>query len=385
MKTIKLYYTDPHLREFGATVTGCSASGGGLFEITLDRTAFFPGGGGQAADSGSIGPATLLGMREEGDLIYHLADLPLAPGENYICRLDWERRFRAMQNHGGEHIVSGIVGRIYGFNNVGFHMGKDDVTIDFDGYLDFEALLGVEELANRAVVSDRKIISSFPSPEELKDLDYRSKKELEGDVRIVEIEDFDRCACCAPHLSRTGGVGIIKILDSMRYKGGVRVHLLCGFDALEDYNRRIESIGKISTLLSAKQSEIAAAVGRLHEEHGRLRGECGELRRRIYALRAGALKETAGNIVFFEEEADEGGLRYIANLCLPRCGGIVAAFSGNDEKGYKYVMASSSRDLRSAAGEINSAISGRGGGSPSMIQGSASAGAAAIEAFFAEY
>ena len=384
METIKLYFTDSHISRFDATVTGCNPAGEGRFAVTLDRTAFFPGGGGQAADSGHIGDAAVLDMREDGETIYHITGSALEVGRVYTCEIDWESRFRRMQNHSGEHIVSGIVKRLHGLNNIGFHMGSDDITIDFDGFLDMAQLRRVERLANEAVAADRKIFAFFPSAEELKSLEYRSKKELEGQVRIVEIEDFDRCACCAPHLSSTGEVGMIKVLDSVRYKGGVRVHLLCGFDALDDYNRRLDIGSRISALLSAKQSELDLAVERLHEECGKLRGEVGELRRRIYALRAASLPETDGNIVLFEE-GDENGLRYLVNLCLPKCGGIVAAFSGDDERGYKYVCASARVDLRTASREINAAISGRGGGSKTMIQGSAAASAAAIGEFFAHY
>ncbi len=381
MGTERIYYTDGHSSEFYAKVTGCTEADGGKFAVTLDRTAFFPEGGGQLADTGFIGEAAVADVREKNGEIYHFTDKELAVGDSYLCRIDWQTRFRRMQNHGGEHIVSGLVNRKYGYNNIGFHMGSDDITIDFDGILDRTQLAEIERLANEAVTANRRIIVSFPSTDELKTLEYRSKKAIEGQVRIVEIEGFDRCACCAPHLAYTGEIGIIKILDFMRYKGGVRVHILCGYDALEDYNRRYEITAKISNLLSAKQLETAEAVARLNDECGRLRGECGELRRKLLSYRASEVAETPGNICLFED-TDAEGLRMLVNLCVPKCGGVCAAFSGNDEDGYKYIIGSRTVDLRAMSKDINKALSGRGGGTPEMIQGSAAAKAEAIKEYF---
>ncbi len=380
MATEKIYETCGDLYESDACVTACRRAEGG-FEITLDRTVFFPGGGGQEADSGTVGGLEVLSMSEQGEEIIHLLPAPLEVGARVECRLDVEPRLRRMQNHGGEHIISGIVNRKYGFNNIGFHMGTEDITIDFDGVLTRDQLCEVELLANRAVTEDRPISVFFPTPEELAALDYRSKKALSGRVRIVEIENFDRCACCAPHLPRTGQVGIIKILDFIHYKGGIRVHLLCGFDALEDYHRRYMASAEISTLLSTPQHDISGAVARLQEENGQLRGEIGELRRRLLTLRADAVEPTEGNICLFED-ADANGMRHLCNLCVEKCGGLCAVFSGDDTAGYKYIIASRTRNLRDLIPAINAALSARGGGSPQMIQGSCTATREAIEGFF---
>lgn len=380
MSTEKIYEMRGDVYTLDACVTSCEKIENG-FEIILDKTIFFPGGGGQEADSGTLGGVRVLAMSERGDDVIHLLPTPLEVGQAVECRLDAPIRLRRMQNHGGEHIVSGIVNRKYGFNNVGFHMGEDDITIDFDGVLDRGQLQEVEMLANLAITEDRPIGVSFPSPDQLAALDYRSKKELSGRVRIVEIEGFDRCACCAPHLPRTGMVGIIKILDFIHYKGGIRVHLLCGLDALEDYHRRYTATAEISTLLSAPQSDIAAAVTRLHEENGQLRGEIGELRRRLLTLRADSVSATEGNICIFED-ADANGLRYLANICAEKCGGVCAVFSGDDQNGYKYIIASRTQNLRELVPVINQVLSARGGGSPQMIQGSCTATKKKIEEFF---
>ena len=380
MSTEKIYEVQGDAYLFDACVTSCTKVEDG-FEVTLDKTIFFPGGGGQQADVGDIDGISVIKLAEVGDEIVHTLTSPLEVGQTVKCRLDADLRLRRMQNHGGEHIVSGIVNRKYGFNNVGFHMGEDDITIDFDGVLDRRQLQEIEALANRAIVEDRPISVSFPAPDQLAALEYRSKKELSGRVRIVEIEGFDRCACCAPHLPRTGMVGLIKILDFIHYKGGIRVHLLCGFDALEDYHRRYTATAEISALLSAPQNQVAAAVTRLHEEIGQLRGEIGELRRKLLTLRADAVAATEGNICIFED-ADANGMRHLANICVEKCGGVCAVFTGDDQNGYKYIIASRTKNLRDLIPTINQALSARGGGSPQMIQGSCTATRERIEEFF---
>ena len=380
MSTEKIFETRGDVYETFATVTGCQATEGG-FAVTLDKTPFFPGGGGQEADVGTINGYEVKKLKEVDDDIIHVVQNELKVGDHVTCALDKEIRLRRMQNHGGEHIVSGIVNRKYGFNNVGFHMGADDITIDFDGVLDRDQLREIEHLANMAIIEDRPISVFFPSPEELDVLEYRSKKALSGRVRIVEIEGFDRCACCAPHLPRTGMVGMIKILDFLHYKGGIRVHLLCGLDALDDYHRRYAAAAEISTLLSAPQSDIATAVARLHEENGQLRGELGELRRKLLTLRADAVSATDGNICLFED-ADANGMRLLFNLCVEKCGGICAVFSGDDEHGYKFIAGSKTQNARDLIPLMRDVLSARGGGKLEMIQGSCEATREKIEEFF---
>ncbi len=377
MSTEKVYETRGEVMELASRVTACQACEGG-FAVALERTVFFPGGGGQAADGGELVCAAtgarepVKGLYEDGDEVWHCVAHELSPGTEVVCRIDADARRRRMQNHGGEHIVSGIVYRRYGFHNVGFHMGEDDMTIDFDGVLDRAALDSVEREANAAVTGNRTVRVSFPTPEVLAALDYRSKKALTGRVRIVEIDGMDRCACCAPHFEHTGCIGIIKILDFIHYKGGVRVHLLCGLDALEDYGRRYAATADISARLSVPQAEVAGAVAELAAEAGHLRGECGALRRQMLALRAGAIEATEGNICLFEP-LDGADMRYFVNLCQNKCGGVCALFSGDDGAGYRYILASHSLDMRALAPGLNRALNGRGGGSAQMIQGSVSA------------
>ena len=376
--TEKLYYLDSHLREFTAVVRSCEEQKGG-WAVTLDRTAFFPEGGGQPADTGTIGEARVLDVHEKNGRILHSVDRPLTAGESYPCALDWEQRLRRMQNHTGEHVVSGLIYREHGFDNVGFHMGADCMTMDYSGELSWEELMRIEQLANETVRADLPLHIWFPEGEELARLIYRSKLELTENVRIVEIPGVDRCACCAPHVERTGEVGVIKILDSQRHRGGQRVSVICGLDALEDYRARQESVTDISRALSAKRGEVTQAVQRVLHEQQSMKERCDALSLALIRYMADAEGEREGNIVLFSEVLGEIAQRELVNLLMPKAGGFAAVFVGSDKDGWRYVIGSLHADLRAGARTINAAISGRGGGTPQMIQGSATAPRAKIE------
>lgn len=380
--TEKLYYADSHMQEFTATVLSCEA-GKGCWLIELDRTAFFPEGGGQPSDSGYIGKARVSQVHEKAGRILHYADMPLVPGENLLCKLDWEKRFRRMQNHSGEHVFSGVCHRLYGCDNVGFHMGEDCMTIDFSKELSWQELSEAETLANRVVSANLPVKTFFPQGEELAELEYRSKLELTENVRIVEIPGADRCACCAPHVSFTGEIGLIKLLSAERHRGGVRISLVCGMDALEDCRVKQDNISAISNLLSAKRHETAKAVERLLSEQTRYKERIAAVSMELARLKAGSVPETEGNICVFDSVLDEVALRELVNLLCEKCGGMAGAFSGNDAEGYRYIIGSRKLDLRAKLKTINAGIGGKGGGSREMIQGRASFNAETIKAFFA--
>ena len=378
--TEKLYYLDSHLFEFEATVLAAREEKRG-WEIVLDRTAFFPEGGGQPADTGTIGRARVLDVHEREGEIRHLCDRELAPG-TYACAVDREKRLRRMQNHSGEHVFSGLTHQKFGAENVGFHMAADCMTIDFDKELSFEQLSEIEYEANLAVRANIPVRTFYPSPEELKVLEYRSKKELAGAVRIVEIAGIDRCACCAPHVRATGEIGAIKLLTAERHRGGVRLSLICGMDALDDYRRKQDSAAAISTLLSAKRDEIAPAVERLLESEAKLKERASILGMRCAALRAEAIAPTEGNICLFDEGLSEAAARELVNRLTEKTGGVAALFLADGAGAWRYIIGSRRVDLRSAAKAINAGVSGRGGGRPEMIQGSAAASEQEIASFF---
>lgn len=379
--TRKLYDEDSHLRRFSAVVRSCAAYGD-RWQIVLDQTAFFPEGGGQDADTGTLGPARVLDVQEVSGEIVHYTDQPLEPGDAVEGMLDWEQRFRRMQEHSGEHIISGLAHHLYGYNNVGFHLGDETVTMDYDGELSAAQLSELERLANEAVWKNVPITAEYPSQETLRTLAYRSKLDLTEHVRIVTIEGYDVCACCAPHVSRTGEIGAIKIVDSMRHRGGVRLTILCGVDALRQYQMLFEEASALSNLLSVPKEQLVPAVERMFSERDALEAALKNREEKLNALRLRAMPETGTNIVLIDAFDDPDAMRELVNIGMERASGVCAAFSGNDADGYRYIIGSRNMDLRARAKEINAALNGRGGGRPTMIQGSCTATRKEIEAFF---
>lgn len=382
--TERLYYIDSHVKSFEAKVLSCEEKNG-AFEVMLDRTAFFPEGGGQLGDVGFIGGVRVTDTRERGDAVVHFCESSLTVGDTVECELDWDVRFRRMQNHSGEHIVSGIVHTMFGYDNVGFHMGSEDITVDYNGYIEPQDLREIELQANRAVCKNLDIRTEFPPAEELETLFYRSKLELTENVRIVTVGDgLDVCACCAPHVKKTGEIGIIKLLDAIHYKGGIRIHLLCGFDAIADYHKRYEQVKTLANSLSVKQDEACEAVERKLDEFAQLRFKYTKLKNELLDSKIAAIEPTDGNVCIFEDEGDYDLLRKLADAVADKCGGICAVF-GDNGHGYNYVMVSRHVDLRAASKQINTALSGRGGGSPSMIQGMVSCDFETAKKFFADF
>lgn len=377
--TEKLYDKDSHIKEFSATVLNCEKSGEN-YAVILGKTAFFPEGGGQESDRGNIGVAAVSDVQIADGEIIHYTDRPLNIGEEYACTLNWDRRFRNMQNHSGEHIVSGIVHRLYGLNNVGFHLGAE-MTVDFDGAISEEQLLEVERLSNKAVWENVPIRAYYPDEKELKDLDYRSKLELTENVRIVDIEGYDLCACCAPHVKRTGEIGIIKILDSFKNKGGVRIFIKCGRDALKDYNDKYFNVRKISNLLSVKQNEAAAAVDRLNDENRELKFEISNLKKRLIAEKAKNFAPESDKTAVFEENLDIKELQLCADALYKKSKGIRGVFSGKDGN-FAFAICGEETALDLFFKCFKERFSVRGGGRNGMVQGTVAGVKNEIEELF---
>ena len=376
--TEKLYYLDSHMAEFSARVMDCLPDDRG-FLIVLDRTAFFPEGGGQAPDCGYIAKARVTDVQEKDGVIYHLCSEPLPLGAEVPCRIDWAERLFRMQSHSGEHLVSGLAHRLYGCENVGFHMGAEGMTIDFDRELGWDELMEVERRANKAVRANVPVRAWLPEEDELRILNYRSKLELTENVRIVEIEGYDLCACCAPHVSFTGEIGLIKILDSQRHRGGVRITLICGAQAYEDYRQKQESVTEISRMLSAKREDVASAVERVLKEQQLTKEKCDRLSRALVHSMAEAVDDTPGSVCVFDSVLDEVAQRELTNLLMEKAGMLACVFCGSDEEGWRYIIGSKAVDLRKNTKAVNAAIDGRGGGSVQMIQGRANGKQDSIE------
>ena len=379
--TIKLYDKDSHQKEFSAIVTSCEEQNG-KYVVTLNQTVFFPEGGGQTSDTGFLDDAFVSDVQIINKEIYHYLDKPLEVGKEVKGKINFEERFHKMQNHSGEHIVSGLICSLYNCNNKGFHMGKDGVTIDYDVPLTREDLDKIEDLANKAIYENIEILAEYPDEALLPSIPYRSKLELTEDVRIVTIPGYDICACCAPHVKRTGEIGLIKLLDFEKHKGGTRILMLCGFDALLDYRNKYENIKAIGAHLSAKQSETYEAVLRLDNEISEYKNTVYFLKKALLEAKISEMKETDGNLVIFESILDMDSLRKIANEGAKMAKGICIVLSGDDNKGYSYIAASENVPLRDEAKKIASALNGKGGGSNEMIQGKLTAKRKEIEDFF---
>ena len=377
--TEKLFYQDSHRSTFTAIVQEVRPSGNG-YEIILDRTAFFPEGGGQSSDTGSLGGVSVSDVQEIDGKIIHYTDGPLVEGTEVEGCIDWTERFSKMQQHTGEHIVSGLIHKIYGYHNVGFHLGTDSVTLDFNGVVPKEKLHEIEQLANEAVAKNLPVQVLYPTDEELSKISYRSKIEIEGQVRIVVIDGYDVCACCAPHVKQTGEIGLIKLIGMQNYKGGVRISMLCGFRALEDYYQKEKNNREIAVMLSAKEYETAVEVERLQEELAMKKAKIAELERKFLEQKVETL-DVSGEIVCLFEETDPVMTRELVNLLLKKGAKMAAVFSGNEREGYRYVLGSRSLDVRENGKLLNEAFHGRGGGKPEMVQGTVQGKREEIEAF----
>ncbi len=378
----KLYEENPYLTRFTARVESCVQGKKG-YDVVLDRTAFYPEGGGQPYDLGVLGGARVLEVHERDGVVVHTCGRPLEAGAEVEGTIDWERRFDLMQNHSGEHIVSGLAHKRWGCDNVGFHMGSDVITIDLNTVLDENDLRWLEDAANRYLWEDHPVEISYPSPEELEKLEYRSKKALSGRVRIVSFPGADVCACCGTHVATSGQVGLVKLLSAQKFREGVRIELVCGGRAMRYVNQALDQNHQVSNLLSAKPFETAAAVKRLLEEHAALKARAASMEDSHFSTLAERYAGK-GDVLLFEDGLSPDGLRRLCDKVLQVCLGRCACFSESGGGGYKYAVGERGGDLRAFVKDMNAALSGRGGGKPDFAQGSVQAAKAEIEAFFAQ-
>ena len=361
--TDKLYLNNSYIKEFTANVLSCTKNGEN-YEVILDRTAFFAEGGGQAADKGEINGIAVLDVQEKGEDIVHT--LASAVSGEVTGKIDWELRFSRMQNHSAEHILSGVIHKIFGYNNVGFHMNDSLVTFDVDGPLTAEDIERIEKEANKAVFENAEIYVSYPTAEEFEQIDCRSKIELAEGVRLITVDGFDTCACCAPHPSRAGEIGIIKIVNFASFKGGTRIEMVAGSLALNDYSYLHSAVKTIMKQLSAKREEVAEAVQKLGNDLGQARAEIKALNEKL-AEAALKIEMVGKTLVGFTKDADFNALRNIANGKINDAE-YIALFAETAD-GFNYLVASKTGDTRAIAKALNENFSGKGGGKPDCVQG----------------
>ncbi len=377
--TEKLYYKDAYISHFTARVISHEPCRDG-YDLTLDRTAFFPEEGGQSSDGGYIGDARVLHVYEDAGVVHHITDsLPAAL--TVECRLDFDERFEKMQLHTAEHILCGIIHKRYGLDNVGFHIGADEVTFDISEPLSREQLSEVFCAACEVVFDNIAVETSFPTAAELENIEYRSKLDIKDGVRLVKIGEVDTCACCAPHVAKTGEIGFIKLLHAERHRGGMRIWMSAGRRAVCDSVREHDSVMKISSMLSVPTSDIVASLEKYMSDTEQLRYKLKESHRLHLESIADTLPYTEGNLVYYVSDCNVEQLRSFVNRALHKISGRLVALCG-DEGDYKYIIASSSIDVSKEVKAYNDALSGRGGGRGMSVQGSFGASLEKIRGYF---
>lgn len=383
--TIKLFYEDTKLVNFSGVVQECTFDEKKKgYWIILDRTAFFPEEGGQSADKGTLDGQTVLDVQIKKDVIGHLVNTPMKVGATVEGHVDYQRRFDFMQQHSGEHILSGLLHTHYAFTNVGFHLSEREVTLDMDGVISLENLRKIEEMANEIIWKNLPVNATFPPKEILAGMSYRSKIEIEGDVRIVEIPGVDTCACCAPHVASTGEIGILKVLKLQNHRGGVRITIACGGRALADYSTKIDICDMAGTKLSVPEERILSSLDKLHDDFSALKYTANELTSQLLAQQVKLLpspKESA-NALLFVALNNNLAIRGTVNTLTECYRGYCGIFAGNDDIGYTFIIGSKDKDCREMAALLRETLGAKGGGTPPMIQGNVQATADAIQTIF---
>lgn len=380
IRTRKLYYEDAYKTEFKAKVVSANAG-----DIVLDRTAFFPEEGGQSADTGVLGGFRVADVKIKDGEIHHLLEdrnATLEVGTEIFGRIDWQHRFSNMQQHSGEHIFSGLVHSTYGFDNVGFHLSDNEVTLDFNGVIGPDGIRDIERRANEIIFRNIPSEIRFLSGEEAKTAEYRSKIDLDDEIRVVTYPGVDACACCAPHVALTGEIGCLKVVGLQNYKGGIRVSILCGMRAMEVFFHDRDILEKTANYLSNSTDEVYHLVVKARTELAETKAALAEAAKKLVQVRIDQIPAGDGNAVLFEESLDAGAMRSAVNSLVQKKNGFCGVFAGSDADGYRYVIGKQGGDARTINNELREKFGARGGGKPEMVQGSVTASRADIEALF---
>ncbi len=379
--TKKLYDMDSYATDFEAVVISCEKIEDKeecVYQIVLDQTLFSPEEGGQSPDKGIINDIEVIDVQIIQGIIYHSTRKMLSPGTQVHGKIDWNHRFNNMQQHSGEHIFSGLVNKIYGYDNVGFHLSNQTVTMDFNGVLTLQQVEEIEQKVNEVIQSNLPIIVSYPTKEELKDLNYRSKIEIEGQVRIVTILDTDVCACCAPHVRSTGEIGFLKVMTLQNYKGGVRISILCGFRALYEFRKKNALLTEIASMFSTNQEALPMIIQKLKDTNQALKYELIEMKKDNLNHAIASIPNNQEDVILFEDGLDTIIMRNAVNELTKKHTGICGVFTKTEENGYQFILGSSTKDVKDVMAKLKEHLDVRGGGSPTMVQGSVLANKADI-------
>lgn len=378
MCTKKLYDIDAYATEFEAIVLSCEevevvnsiGDKDVRYSVVLDQTLFFPEEGGQTPDKGTLNGMDVFDVQIKGEKVIHYLAEPLEEACEVKGRIDWKHRFSNMQQHSAEHIFSGLAYRKYGMKNVGFHLSDHIVTMDFDGGFTEEQLLQMEWEVNAAIVDNVEINTGYPSKEALAKMEYRSKLEIEEDVRIVEIVGYDVCACCAPHVRRTGEIGMFKIQSAQNYKGGMRISFLSGFRALEEYRRKSEIIRELSGILTTNQENITDQVKKLKTQVYDFKTRLSAVKQNMMECKLAKITDSQKDVILFEQDLETPVMRNVVNKLMENHEGLCGIFVGDDETGYSFIIGSKTENCQGIATKLREELNARGGGKAQMIQGS---------------
>ena len=379
--TKKLYYEDAYATEFDAVVLSCEEKEMSVkteageekitvYQVILNQTLFFPEEGGQSPDKGVLGGANVLDVQVKNNIITHSLDKPLEVGTTVYGTLDWKHRFSNMQQHSGEHIFSGTINRLYGYNNVGFHLSDNIVTMDFNGVLTEEDVASVEYLVNEAIIKNLPITVTYPSKEELSVLEYRSKIEIEGQVRIVTVEGVDVCACCAPHVKRTGEIGMLKVMSVQNHRGGVRISMLCGFRALEAFREKAAVITELMDSLTVSQDLLLDRVEKLKASNQDYKYRLAVAKQKLLETKMADIPAEQKNVFLFEQDIESSVMRNVVNVLTAKHSGVCGVLVGNDETGYSFIIGSTNVDCTQVATVLREKTNAKCGGKKPMVQGS---------------
>ena len=361
-----LYYKDPYIKVFKATVLSCEKDKDNYLVI-LDNTAFYPEGGGQASDKGLIDGKEVIDVKERGNKIIHYLKEEIKVNKEVECVLDFEHRFIHMQSHTAEHIVSGLIHKHFGYDNVSFHMGEV-IQIDFNGPLSSDDILMIEDEANKVIYKNIDIETLWPDINELDDLEYRSKLDLKDDVRIIKISDIDMCACCGTHVSKTGEIGIIKILSSSKHKDGVRLEMLAGKRCFEYLRDIYEENHKISVMLSAEMNKTSEYVYKLKEDYKNKEFDYLKYMER-YLDNAESINLKDGVLCYFEENIDKNIIKKFTKKILDKDDVHTVFFINSNNGKNDYLFMSKQMDLKAIVKVLNEELKGKGGGGIDIAQG----------------
>ena len=395
-KTTYLYDSNAYATEFDATVLNCEKVSENEYHLILDQTLFFPEQGGQSPDKGTINGIQVSDVQINDGVIVHTLtvdnegaheaavskdSLP-KPGDKVHGIIDWTHRFYNMQQHSGEHIFSGIVHSRFGYDNVGFHLSDQTVTMDFNGIMSEQDIYDIEYEVNKAITENIEVQVTFPTREELEKLEYRSKIEIEGQVRIVTVPGYDVCACCAPHVRRTGEIGILKVMGIQNYKGGIRVTILCGFRALMAFREKAAVISELTGFLTTGQDKLVDTVKKLKTTNQSMSSQLAQANQTLLLQKLESIPAEQEDVIMFETGINTKTLRNVINSMMEKHSGYCGIFVGDDENGYNYVVGSKNKDCKEIAGKLKDEFSAKGGGNSQMIQGSLVASANDISTVF---